>query len=309
MNDLITKLSKTSNKIKLNIEKKSPELLLVAGLITFAGTVVLACRATLKAEEVIDQHNERMRSIEEAKNIAAENSEEYDYDVDLYKRDKAVAAMKTAVSFAKLYLPSAALAALSVTCFLSSRNIMQKRYLGVVAAYNAVSEAFNTYRKRVIEEAGEQMDRHYYYGSSMDKNTIVETDKKGKVHETEEQVENVDSANVLQSSNTRIFDESNPNWDKNPDYVRLFLNAQQNYANDILHSRGHIFLNEVYDMLGFPHTSEGAVMGWIEGKGDNCVDFGLSDYSKDQVRRFVNSKENTVILEFNHDGVIWDKIK
>lgn len=301
-------ITKIINKAKFNIEKKSPELLLAAGLITFAGTVVLACRATLKAEEIIDRHSEKMRDIEDAKNIAEENPE-YEYNIDLYKRDKAVASMQTAVAFAKLYAPSVALAALSVTCFLSSRNIMQKRYLGVVAAYNAVSEAFETYRKRVREEAGEQMDRHYRYGTTLEENTVVETDKKGKVKETKEQIENVDSSKVTQSSDVRFFDENNPNWDPNPNFNMMFLRAQQNYMNDLLHARGHVFLNEVYDALGFPHTSEGAILGWIEGVGDNCIDFGLMDPDKDSVKRFVNGKDNCIMLEFNHDGPIWDKIK
>ena len=82
----------------------------------------------------------------------------------------------------------------------------------------------------------------------------------------------------------------------------------ENILNDILHTRGHVFLNEVYDALGFPHTPQGAVLGWIDGEGDNCIDFGLYDQNKENVRRFVNGVDNVIMLEFNHDGVIWDRI-
>ena len=106
----------------------------------------------------------------------------------------------------------------------------------------------------------------------------------------------------------RFFDSSNPNWDKNPTFSMMWLRGQQNILNDILHTRGHVFLNEVYDALGFPHTPQGAVLGWIDGEGDNCIDFGLYDQNKENVRRFVNGVDNVIMLEFNHDGVIWDRI-
>ena len=312
MNELVTKtatsLTKKFYKTKFWVNKKSPEILFVGGLITFAGTVILACNATLKAEEVIERHDQRMRDIEDAMCLSKEEPEAYEYNEELYRRDKTIAYAKSAVEFCKLYAPSVALAALSITCFTTSRNIMQKRYLGVVAAYNAVSEAFKTYRKRVVDEVGEQMDRHYRYGTEIQEIPVKITDENGKTKTVKEKVENVDSSSKLPDDTSRFFDESNPEWDKNVNYNLSFLSAQQNIANDILHTRGHIFLNEVYDMLGFDHTSEGAVVGWIEGAGDNCVVFGIYDPENEGARRFVNGKSNAILLEFNHDGVIWDKI-
>lgn len=47
----------------------------------------------------------------------------------------------------------------------------------------------------------------------------------------------------------------------------------------MLRARGHLMLNEAYDVLGFPRTAAGAVIGWVyeEGSdfGDNFVDLGL----------------------------------
>lgn len=311
MNELLKKMTssvvKNVSKAKFQINKRSPEILLTCGLVAFAGTVVMACRATLKAEEVIDRHNEKLQNIEDAKEISVENPEEYDYDEQLYKRDKTVCYVQTVVELGKLYAPSIGLAVLSVTCFVTSRNILHKRYLGVVAAYNAVSEAFKTYRQRVIDEVGEQMDRHYRYGTKLEEITNKIVDEKGKEKEIKETVENIDSSS-LPTDFARFFDEGNPNWDTNPNYNLMFLRAQQNIANDILHSKGFIMLSEVYDMLGFEQTPESLVTGWVEGLGDNCVDFGLYDYEKEGVRKFVNGKANVILLDFNHDGVVWDKL-
>ena len=79
-------------------------------------------------------------------------------------------------------------------------------------------------------------------------------------------------------------------------------------ANDIFHAKGHLFLNEVYDMLGYEDTPVGAVVGWVKGKGDDYIDFGLNDKTNKDVRRFVNGKDNIILLDFNVSGVIWDQI-
>ena len=84
---------------------------------------------------------------------------------------------------------------------------------------------------------------------------------------------------------------------------------QQTFFNDLLLSRGHLFLNEVYDQIGIDRTKAGQVVGWVVSKdGDNFVDFGLFDGSTQEKRMFVNGHENSVLLDFNVDGVIYDKI-
>ena len=184
---------------------------------------------------------------------------------------------------------------------------MQKRYLGVVAAYNGLSAAFEEYRKRVRDEYGEGLDKHFRYGTTYEELPVY--DENGKKTKEKEQVEKTETGMVMPTDDScRFFDSSNPNWDKNPTFSMMWLRGQQNILNDILHTRGHVFLNEVYDALGFPHTPQGAVLGWIDGEGDNCIDFGLYDQNKESVRRFVNGVDNVIMLEFNHDGVIWDKI-
>ena len=89
----------------------------------------------------------------------------------------------------------------------------------------------------------------------------------------------------------------------------MFLKQQQVYATDMLKQRGHLFLNDVYDMLGILHSQEGAVVGWIYDEenpiGDNYVDFGIYD---ERNADFVNGYERSILLDFNVDGYILDKI-
>lgn len=303
-----TSAAKFAGKAEFTIKKNSPEILLGAGIVGFVGTIVLACRATCRADEVLEFHRRKIKDIEDAKEIADADPEgEMSYDIEIYRQDKAIRYLKTTGNLAKLYAPTVAVGALSLACILTSRNIMQKRYLGVVAAYNGLSAAFEEYRKRVRDEYGEGLDKHFRYGTTYEELPVY--DENGKKTKEKEQVEKTETEMVVPNDDTcRFFDSSNPNWDKNPTFSMMWLRGQQNILNDILHTRGHVFLNEVYDALGFPHTPQGAVLGWIDGEGDNCIDFGLYDPNKESVRRFVNGVDNVIMLEFNHDGVIWDKI-
>ena len=303
-----TSAAKFAGKAEFTIKKNSPEILLGAGIVGFVGTVVLACRATCRADEVLEFHRRKIKDIEDAKEIADADPEgEMSYDIEIYRQDKAIRYLKTTGNLAKLYAPTVAVGALSLACILTSRNIMQKRYLGVVAAYNGLSAAFEEYRKRVRDEYGEGLDKHFRYGTTYEELPVY--DENGKKTKEKEQVEKTETEMVMPTDDCcRFFDSSNPNWDKNPAFSMMWLRGQQNILNDILHTRGHVFLNEVYDALGFPHTPQGAVLGWIDGEGDNCIDFGLYDQNKENVRRFVNGVDNVIMLEFNHDGVIWDRI-
>lgn len=303
-----TSAAKFAGKAEFTIKKNSPEILLGAGIVGFVGTIVLACRATCRADEVLEFHRRKIKDINDAKEVSDADPEgEMSYDVEIYRQDKAIRYLKTTGSLAKLYAPTVAVGTLSLACILTSRNIMQKRYLGVVAAYNGVSAAFEEYRKRVRDEYGEGLDKHFRYGTTYEELPVY--DENGKKTKEKEKVEKTETGMVMPTDDScRFFDSSNPNWDKNPTFSMMWLKGQQNILNDILHTRGHVFLNEVYDALGFPHTPQGAVLGWIDGEGDDCIDFGLYDPNKESVRRFVNGVDNVIMLEFNHDGVIWDKI-
>ena len=207
----------------------------------------------------------------------------------------------------KLYWPALTLGAIGIASILSGYDILSKRNVAVMAAYNAIEKGFSEYRKRVISELGEEADKRFRYGVEKKDVDTVEEDENGK-----EKKVKVKGAEVIDGTNlsdyAKVFDAASSCWRKSPEQNMYFLKMQQNYANELLNSRGHIFLNEVYDMLDIPRTSEGQVVGWVKGNGDDFVDFGLFNVENEAVRRFVNGYENVVILDFNVDGLIYNKI-
>lgn len=115
------------------------------------------------------------------------------------------------------------------------------------------------------------------------------------------------------SEYARFFDEASPNWTDNAEYNLMFLSQKQQYLNDLLKSRGHVFLNDVYDELGIPRTKAGAVLGWVYDEknpnGDNFIDFGIFNINNERCRNFVNGYEKTILLDFNVDGNIFDRLE
>jgi hypothetical protein len=158
----------------------------------------------------------------------------------------------------------------------------------------------------VIEEFGEEKDKQYRTGVHVIPKGSTIIDAEGNQKKSKEEVRTVDPNGV--SVNARFFDETCPQWSKTAEYNLAFLKCQQNYANDLLHSRGHIFLNEVYDMLGIPRSQAGSVVGWVKGNGDDYIDFGIFDVTDGRKRDFVNGYERNILLDFNVDGIIYNLI-
>jgi hypothetical protein len=285
----------------LKVQKHSPALLFGAGVVGVIGTVVLASRATLKLEETLHYIQNDMTRVQSA-TTASEGH--HAYTEQDRQRDMAVLRVKGIVSVGKLYAPAVALGAVSIAALTGSHVILNRRNVALTAAYAAIEKGFREYRERVVGAYGEDKDREFRYG--VVKQQIVEETENGPVTKTVKRVD----MNAAPSVYARFFDESSSSWSKEPTYNQVFIQCQQNWANDMLKARGHLFLNEVYDMLGIPRTKEGQIVGWVlNGEGDNYVDFGVFRGKEAFMgQQFVNGVERSVLLDFNVDGVVFDKI-
>ena len=295
----------------LVLKKYSPEILTAAGVIGTVGSTVLACKATLKVEDILDEAKKKSNLINAVHDGEIEVDAEYT-DKD-YSKDLIVNRTQTVVKLIKLYGPAISLGVLSITAILGGQHILRKRNVAVMAAYKLCEESFTNYRSRVKDELGEEKDRQFYYGMTEEtvKDKVKSTD--GKTKTVTKKVEK--APDHLYSQYARFFDEANVNWDKSPEQNMYFLKMVQNQMNDKLKARGHVFLNEVYDALGFERSEAGQLVGWVWNKdntameaGDGFIDFGIFDGNDYAKRAFVNGDERSILLDFNVDGVIYDLI-
>ena len=302
------------NRFGLKVKKYSPEILIGVGIVGTVASGVMACKATLKINDILDDSRDKVEKINEtvANPIYADKYSEEDS-----KKDLAIVYTQTAVKLVKLYAPSVVLGVASISCIVASNNILKKRNIAIAAAYAGIDKSFKEYRNRVVDKFGKEVDKQLRY------NIKAEEVEEKVVNENGEEITVKKTINVVNPSEisgyARFFEKltkdnegntiTNPNWESNNEYNIMFLKAQERYANDLLRARGHLFLNEVYDMLGLPRSKAGQVVGWVYSEdnpvGDNFVDFGL--YADNlSYSDYVNGYDSAILLDFNVDGNVLD---
>lgn len=306
---IMNKLTLSANRAGLKLKKHSPEILAVAGVIGTVASAVMACKATTKISGIVNEHKETVKTIHETVE-KAEVNEELDYSVEDSKKDLTIVYAQTGLKLVKLYAPSVILGTLSIGAMLTSNNILRKRNVALAAAYTTIDKSFKEYRGRVVERFGKDLDRELRYNIKSKEVEEVVVNEDGTETVVTKTVDVADPNTY--SDYAKFFDETCVAWEKDPEYNLAFLTGQQAYANDILQTKGHLFLNEVYDLIGIPRTRAGQVVGWVYDEknpvGDNFVDFGIFDVNKPVNRNFVNGYERSILLDFNVDGNILDLI-
>ena len=300
--EIMKSVNGVASKTVMKLKKHSPEILVVAGIAGTVVSAVLACKATTKVAEILDETKGTLDTIHEGMETGAINGQEYTTEDG--KKDTIVVYAQTGMKLAKLYAPAIILGTLSITSILASNNILRKRNVALGAAYAAINKSFKEYRGRVIERFGEQVDTELKYGIKAKKFEEIEVDPEtGKEKKVKKTVMVADPN--LQSDYAVYFDSKSRNYETNPDYNRMFLKAQQAFANDKLQTRGHLFLNEVLDDLDLPRTPAGQIVGWTKDGPDGYVNFRIVEVERETED---GRHEPALLLDFNVEGNIWEKM-
>lgn len=315
-NKIIEVIGNTASKTVSNVKLRSPEIFLFTGIAAGVAAGVTACVATRKLDAILEQTKEDVEMIHacaEDENLPQEYTDE---DV---KKDLVITYTKTGVQLVKLYAPAVSLGVVAIGCVLKSHNILSKRNASIAAAYAVVDASYKKYRERVIDRFGEQVDKELKYGIKAKRitETVIdeETSKEKKVKKS---INVVEDPNVA-SEYARFFEEytrdedgnviKNMAWENDNQINLAFLLAQQEYANQLLQRKGRVFLNEVYDMLCLPRSQAGWAVGWEYNKdGDNYISFGIHKDAQNY-SDFIYNDEEAILLDFNVDGVIVDKLR
>lgn len=305
--EFVKTATRAAHRVGFKIKKHSPTILVVGGVVGVVASTVMACKATTKLSEVLEDHKYQREQVEE---YVETNGYSEEYTEEDKKKDLTIIYTQSAVKLVKLYGPSVLLGVASITAIVSSHHILSKRNVALAAAYTTIDKSFKEYRGRVVEKFGKEVDRELRHNivSKEIEETVADEDG---VESTVTKTVDVASPDVS-SDYARFYDDGCTGWTKDSEANLMFLRGVERWANEKLQNKGHLFLNEVYEALGIPLTKAGYVVGWIYDEknpvGDNYVDFGIYDIHSEKKRDFVNGYERVILLDFNVDGNIIDML-
>ena len=316
--DIMNSVSRKFNRLGLSVKKHSPEILLVVGIGGVVTSAVMACKATTKVDFILEETKGKVDVLHECVKkgealTQLENGEVsvVPYDEEDCKKDLTIVYAQTGLKFAKLYAPSIILGVASIGCILASHNIIHKRNVALGAAYAAVDSSFKDYRKRVVERFGEELDKELRYNikaKDVEETVVNEDGTETTVNTT------VNTANPGDMSQyTVCFDETCKGWVRDAEANKFTLTQVQRFANEKLQEQGHLFLNELYDMLGVQRTKIGQQVGWVYDPSnpdiDSYVDLRIFDIHDKNKRAFVNGYEKSIWIDPNVSCVVYDMIR
>ena len=279
----------SSNQI-LKVQKHSPHILFGIGAVGVVATAVLTARATLKLDEVLEPTQQKLNDAEKLFEKGHE-----DYSLNDYRQDVFILRSRAAGDLVKLYALPFAVGVGSIACLAGSHHILNSRNVALTAAYAALEKSYSEYRERVVNQIGVEKEAKLY----------------SEVIDRREQALEPDAMIIPggRSIYSRRFNEqTSPSWSERPEDNWFFIKCQENYANTMLHSRGHVFLNEVYDSLNLARTPEGQFVGWVRGNGDDHVDFGFFETVNNNPYNYKLEKDGSILLDFNVDGPVYKLI-
>lgn len=325
-------LKDTFDIVKRGVIEHAPEILVGLGCASVIAGVVFTSKATLKIAEkkqelkdeleaTVDQAKADMQEIDEGLENEVELKDDTKYSKTDAAKDKAIVykrtfknVVKTGATVAKEYVPGVGFLVTGLALILWSHKILRDRNAALLTAYSALDTAFKVYRSRVIADGGKEADAKYLYGTKTEvtekKVVNPETGLEETVMESKEVIDY-----PLGSPYARIFDETNPIYEKSDSgnvWNRNHLKRLEEFANEKLDRVGYVYLNDVYQMLGYEETEIGHHVGWRKnGNGDGKISFGIDlTYTDPRFKDFIDRDrmERIIVLDFNVDGVIDDKV-
>jgi hypothetical protein len=310
--EIVETMTRAASKCGYKLKKASPTIMIVGAAIGGVTATVLACKATIKAQDIMTEHYAQVESIYTAKKL----SEGETYTEKDYKSDITTTYVQTGLKLAKVYAPAVTLGAVSLGCMFGSNHIMSKRNASLTAAYIALDKAFEEYKSRVSDRFGSRVQEELEHNIKAVELESKSTNEQG-VEETIKEYKDIAMQHT--SPYTCIFDETVDTWQPDNMLNRNYLFLMEQAANKRLRIQGHLFLNDVLASLGTHggvtmKTPEGQIVGWIydpnEPTRQSHVDFGVTNYVEgdEALNSFINGGERSVMLRFNCDGPIIDKI-
>lgn len=302
-------VTRAFSKVGRVLKNRAPEIAIVGGVIGLVTAAVLACKETPKVVKEVEATADKIEKVNKAVEEKVTDAGE-EYSEEDAKHDKLIIYSQTGLAVAKSYGPAAILAILSILSIFAGGKVFRKRLTTVTGAYALLEQNFKSYRDGVIEKFGKDMDKQLRY--KLEDKVIEEKTVDENGNEKTELKTVKTTKYDGRSDYARLFDESNTYWVSDGQQNMTFLLAHQSWFCDQLRAKGYVFLNDVYEKLGYRRTYEGQLVGWVydptDLSRDSFVDFGLAEVIDDEIETHSIAKKykRSFLLDFNCSRIIDD---
>lgn len=305
--------------IMSKVTENKGELGIIFGGICIGAAVVSASIATLRFEDILDEHHAKVEEVKDNHVTLEKVSEdglsitETIDDVKAYRRDLTKVYFSTIGKTGRLYAPTAALLAISAYFIGGSyKNIkeLKNEKKELIAALCGREVILNRYRDEMRERVGEEEERRFYNNVAKKDIELKETDENGK--EKKKKVKGAEVVNGKLSGDAFIFDESCGAYVGHDINHNLYIaGLLKNQCSDNLFCNGSLMMFEILDSFGLDRDEvPGAfVRGCLaERKG------GRADVVDMDIRKVWIFDEDKgeyiekILVDPKLDGVIIDRI-
>lgn len=222
---------------------------LVGGLALGVAGGVLACKATVKAKEILDERKKTMEDIETVTN----NPEYKDrYSEEDRKKDIRTTNITAGVKLFKAYVVPVALSVAGIALIVNGHTYQVKKTASAISAIGALQTAYSGMR-------GE---------GSPEKDVEVQEVKKTNENGEEELIE---AASKVKDPYCRFYYKDSKlariRYDNLMDDL-AFLKTKSDMLTAKLRANGFLYLNDAYEEIGFDKTALGNFVGWTVDYSD-----------------------------------------
>lgn len=253
------------------VKKYSPQIMMAVGTVTSVAAVVEAVKQTPKAIDILEDHKENVEKCKEALSLNDENYNEEDY-----KKDLAGIYIRTGRDLAKTYAMPILMETASLVCFFGAHRVMTNRNKSLSMALAAATDAYNSYRNKVINAVGEEKEEEIRLGTTSEKVTKEIIDENGKTKKITEKITVVNPDN-LDCPYDIIWEDGDPGYDQSEELRIYHIQEVQNYFNKILFEKKlvkFVSLNDIrkyFKKANEAQTEIGQIVGYDENSDDGAV--------------------------------------
>ena len=281
------------NNIRLGMKRNGPKIAIGGGTALMLGGAVWGCIVSVK--KVAPLLKEKEDAVGEA---------------SIDEKEQRKIRRSYNVKVALQYAGPAACEIVGGTMIFGGTHTMAKRNVALAAAYATLSSGFEAYRERVVEKYGEDADRELAHGGETQKIEVTETDENGKTKKTKKTVQIVNEP----SGYARYFADGEASGaERNLAYNETFLCGIERTVNSTLRIKGYLFLNDLYEMLGFERSIAGQSVGWVydpsrDDHGDNYIKLRMTKVWRRVPNATTDEYEQVWMIDPNVDGPIMEHL-